>query len=262
MSEATKITQEFLDSSQYLEQSILQYELVYGEDFVSPGGAQLARELIAEMQLQPGARVLDVGCGLGGSAFLMAREFDLVVDGIDLSRNMLGLAERKLAAHGLSPGVDLQWGDCLELDRPGRYDAIYSRDVFLHIHDKARLFNVLESSLCPGGMLLFTDYCCGPAPWDGDFADYVEQRGYRLHTIDEYLGIIRAAGLEGAEGEDLSARFVEILQADLERIDGLDLEPDARAELRQAWQRKLARAGAGDHRWGKFRARRAGLAAG
>lgn len=261
MSEAIEITQEFLDSSQYLEQSILQYERVYGEDFVSPGGAGMARELIAGMQLEPGARVLDVGCGLGGSAFLMAREFGLVVDGIDLSRNMLGLAERKLAAHGLANSVSLQWGDCLELDRPGYYDAIYSRDVFLHIHDKTRLFAALEASLRPGGMLLFTDYCCGPAPWGDDFAEYVEARGYRLHTVDEYLELIRAAGFEKATGEDLSARFVDILKDDLERIHGLDLEADVLEKLRQAWQQKLARVSAGDHRWGKFCAWRAGAAA-
>ena len=151
MNEMTKITQEFLDTSQYLEQSILQYEQVYGTDFVSPGGAETARRLIGRLGLKPGARVLDVGCGLGGSAFLMAREFDFRVDGIDLSKNMLAIARRKLDAYGLSARVSLQWGDCLELEPGADYDAVYSRDVFLHIHDKTRLFAVLYDSLRPGG---------------------------------------------------------------------------------------------------------------
>ena len=98
MTEATTTTQAFLDSAQYQESSILKYEAVYGEDFVSPGGRRLASELIASMALAPDARVLDVGCGLGGSAFVMAADFDLRVDGIDLSRNMIALAQRKLAA--------------------------------------------------------------------------------------------------------------------------------------------------------------------
>lgn len=257
MNELKQVTQEFLDSSQYLEQSILQYELVYGEDFVSPGGAPLARELIAGMRLEPGARVLDVGCGLGGSAFLMAREFGLLVEGVDLSRNMLALAGRKLAAHGLSQSVDLQWGDCLELDRPGRYDAVYSRDVFLHIHDKSRLFAVLFESLRPGGKLLFTDYCCGAPPWADDFAAYVENRAYCLHTIDEYSGLIAQAGFERVSGEDITARFCAILEADLARIEVLELPADERDKLRSSWQQKLARSRAGDHRWGLFSARRA-----
>ena len=160
MTEETRVTQDFLDSSQYLESSILQYESIYGEDFVSPGGRELAFEMIAGMALAPDSRVLDVGCGLGGSAFVMAGDFGLQVDAIDLSRNMLALAERKLAANGLADRVSLQWGDCLELDCSERYDAIYSRDVFLHIADKARLFTVLNAALKPGGQLLFTDYCC------------------------------------------------------------------------------------------------------
>jgi cyclopropane fatty-acyl-phospholipid synthase-like methyltransferase len=102
-----QVTQDFLDSSQYLESSILQYERVYGEDFVSPGGREMAREMIGRMALAPDARVLDVGCGLGGSAFVMASEFGLQVDGIDLSRNMLALANQKLSANGLSRSVNL-----------------------------------------------------------------------------------------------------------------------------------------------------------
>ena len=256
MSETTKITQEFLDSSQYLEQSLLQYEQVYGTDFVSPGGADTARRLIGRLGLEPGARVLDVGCGLGGSAFLMAREFGLRVDGIDLSKNMLAIASRKLDAYGLADRVGLRWGDCLELEGGADYDAAYSRDVFLHIHDKARLFGVLYASLRAGGKLLFTDYCCGPEPWDDEFAAYVADRGYRLHEIDEYARLIAAAGFDNVEGEDATARFVEILEGDLQRIEGLEMDSDARDHLHHSWQQKLERARAGDHRWGVFTARK------
>ena len=56
MSKASEVRQDFLDSAQYRTESILLYENVYGEDFVSPGGRDMARELIARMRLAPGSR--------------------------------------------------------------------------------------------------------------------------------------------------------------------------------------------------------------
>ena len=256
MTETKQVTQDFLDTSQYLEASILQYESVYGVDFVSPGGREMAVELISRMALPPGARVLDVGCGLGGSAFVMARDFDLLVDGIDLSKNMLTLANQKLVANGLAGSVKLQWGDCLELGSRDVYAAIYSRDVFLHINDKSRLFSVLNTALRRDGTLLFTDYCCGPQPWSDDFRGYVESRGYNLHTVEEYIGLIASAGFEQVSGEDITPRFIEILRSDIARIEDLQLDQSTRIKLQQSWQQKLARAEAGHQRWGLFTARK------
>jgi len=249
MSEPPANSQDFLDSSQYLESSILQYESVYGEDFVSPGGRELARETIARLELEAGARVLDVGCGLGGSAFLMAREYGLRVDGIDLSRNMLALARRKLDAYGLADRVHLRWGDCLELDCRDRYDAVYSRDVFLHIADKPRLFARLHAALRRGGRLLFTDYSCGPKPWSEEFSGYVGERGYSLHTRAEYSELVAGAGFRQVVAEDLTARFRGILQVELERIEALPIDDAAREKLRLAWRHKLRRAEAREQRW-------------
>ena len=253
-----EVDHEFLDTAQYETSSILQYESVYGEDFVSPGGRAMAVELIGRLDLEADSRVLDVGCGLGGSAFVMARDFNLNVDGIDLSKNMLALANAKLVERGLEDRVKLEWGDCLELDRPDFYDAVYSRDVFLHIQDKARLFSVLNNSLRVGGQLLFTDYCCGPQPWAVDFASYVEDRGYCLHTLDDYAGLISEAGFEQVVYEDLTDRFIGILESDLGTIAGMELDTTSRVKLEEGWRQKVSRSLAGDHRWGLFSARKGG----
>ncbi len=107
MGHSDQVTQEFLDSAQYATASILRYETVYGEDFVSPGGREITIELVGGMKLAPESRVLDVGCGLGGSAFVMARDFNLRVDGIDLSKNMLAIANEKLRLTDYQSGLIL-----------------------------------------------------------------------------------------------------------------------------------------------------------
>lgn len=258
MTQTKGATQEFLDTAQYLTEAILNYEAVYGEDFVSPGGYEMAHQLIQQMDLAPDSRVLDVGCGLGGSAFIMAGEFSLLVDGIDLSNNMLAIASARLASRGLSDRISFEWGDCLELDRCNYYDAVYSRDVFLHIKDKARLFSVLKASLRPGGQLLFTDYCCGPKPWSEEFDTYVNNRGYSLHILPDYAELISKAGFQLVEYEDITERFISILQSDIEKIAALDLLESDRVKIGQGWLDKLVRAKEGDQRWGLFTAIKGG----
>ena len=84
--------------------------------------------------------------------------------------------------------------------------------------------------------------------------EYVSDRSYDLHTTENYRHLIVGAGFRQATGEEISARFVEILQADLERIDALDIEPPVRDKLAQSWRQKLERSQNGDHRWGLFTA--------
>jgi hypothetical protein len=92
-------------------------------------------------------------------------------------------------------------------------------------------FSVLSDSLRAGGRLLFTDYCCGPQPWAMDFAGYVEDGGYCLHTLDDYAGLISGAGFEQVVYSDLTYRFIGVLEADIETIGGMDIDDVSRVEL-------------------------------
>ena len=249
-----KVDQVYLDSKQYATESILDYEAIYGQDFVSPGGESVAKELIVKLGLAPGAKVLDVGCGLGGSAFIMARLFDLKVDGIDLSKNMIRMAQDKLCKYELESLVSFQHGDILQLDRVDSYEGIYSRDVFLHIHDKPRLFKLLYDALKSSGKLLFTDYCCGEKPWPKDFSRYVEDRGYCLHTLSQYAELMATADFANISTIDLTDRFISILRDDLDAIAHSDLETEVKQKLGLSWREKLRRAESGYHRWGMFTA--------
>merc|ERR1712176_1066618 len=94
--------QKFLDQQQYSRNGILRYEKIFGEDFVSTGGVTTTKDFCARLGLRPGDYVLDVGCGIGGSAFHMRNEYGAKVLGFDLSKNMIDIAQERLAKHKLS----------------------------------------------------------------------------------------------------------------------------------------------------------------
>jgi phosphoethanolamine N-methyltransferase len=246
-----------LDTHQYAPEKIRNYEAVYGRHFVSPGGEACARECVARLELAPGDVVLDVGSGLGGSAFLMAREYGARVHGIDLSANMVALAKDKCRQEQLEAHVSFTRGDCLELRASRVYQAVYSRDVILHIADKLRLFETLREALVPGGRLLFTDYCRGEGMASDAFESYVAERGYCLYSVAGYDEVLRTAGFVDVESEDWTGRFIDIHRSELGRLPAAGLPADDEAELRQGWQDKIGRAERGEQRWGFFTARRA-----
>merc|ERR1711976_811969 len=92
-----KMLQEWLDQNQYTRKGILRYEKIFGRTYVSVGGETTTKDFVDMLDLKPGMKVLDIGCGTGGSAFYMARNFGCEVLGLDLSDNMLAVAyEHKL----------------------------------------------------------------------------------------------------------------------------------------------------------------------
>ena len=114
--------------------------------------------------LQETDKVLDVGCGIGGSAFYMAKHFGCSVYGMDLSKNMIDIANelRDDQPAGVKHRVQFYVEDATLMDYPtGYYDMVYSRDTILHIKDKKALFQQFYDSLKPGGTVLITDYCHG-----------------------------------------------------------------------------------------------------
>jgi phosphoethanolamine N-methyltransferase len=241
-----------LDAGQYTPDEIRKYEAIYGRNFISPGGEATTRELLGLVALGPGLRVLDVGCGLGGAAFLMAQTFGARVHGIDLSRNMLQIARTRCQEAQLTDAVTFEHADILRYDRPDAYDLAHSRDVFLHIHDKAGLLANIKRCLRPGGQLLFSDYLCRAGAISGAFEAYIRSRGYDLRSLDQYRLLLEQAGFEVLLALDRTADFIAILERELEQLRASELDAHEQAALAQSWRDKIGRARAGEQRWGVF----------
>lgn len=256
--------QKFLDQQQYSNKSITRYEKIFGEGYVSTGGQHTTTEFVDKLELQKGQRVLDVGCGIGGGDFYMARQFGVSVVGIDLSTNMVHRAlESSMKADALTLDVEFEICDATTKEYPeGSFDVVYSRDTILHIADKHALFAKFFKWLKPGGRVLISDYCRGEQAGTPHFEAYVASRGYHLLSPAAYGKVLGDVGFESVEAQDRTEQFVEVLKEELERTlaqeDEFVRETSAQdfADIVNGWRSKLTRCAEGDQKWGLFFARK------
>ena len=255
------LTYSQLDTTQYTINGILRYEKVFGYNFVSTGGIKTAQELFSEIDLTPGAKVLDIGSGLGGSAFFIEENYAAKVTGIDLSSNMIQLSNQRASYRNSK--VQFILGDCTQMEfEPESFNLIYSRDSLLHVQDKTTLFQKIKDWLKPSGKVLITDYCCGSSDWSREFSDYVQKRNYTLHDVQTYKHLLEKSGLKIIQGYDNTKRFVVALEAELQHLISMKeefLQNFARhdyEDLIQGWEKKITRAKQGYQKWGCFYAKK------
>ncbi len=107
-------------------------------------------------QLPAGTRVLDVGCGIGGSSRILARDYGFSVTGITISPQQVKRAQE------LTPtGLDVQFlvEDALAMSFPeGSFDVVWSIEAGPHMPDKSLFAKELLRVLKPGGILAVADW--------------------------------------------------------------------------------------------------------
>jgi cyclopropane-fatty-acyl-phospholipid synthase len=139
----------------WLDETMNYSSALFEGDFSKPtADAQLAkvRRAIRECELQPGQRLLEIGCGWGALAETAAAEFGAHVTGVTLSEEQLAFARERMARHGVAAQTDLRLQDYRDIaDEP--FDAIASIEMFEAVGREYwdSFFTTLKSRLKPGG---------------------------------------------------------------------------------------------------------------
>ena len=105
------------------------------------------------------ARILDAGCGVGGSARYLAGYFAARVLGVTLSGVQAARGRAYAEAEGCAHLVDIQRRDVYAVDEPGGFDVVWSLESAEHMPDKARLLGHFYRQLRPGGTLALVTWC-------------------------------------------------------------------------------------------------------
>lgn len=116
--------------------------------------AEKLDRICRKLRLQPGQRMLDVGCGWGGLACWAAENYGVHVHGVTLSQAQLDHAQARVRLLKLEDRITLELKDYREVDEPGGYDAIAQVEMFEHagFANHERHFNQIHRLLKPGGL--------------------------------------------------------------------------------------------------------------
>jgi SAM-dependent methyltransferase len=133
----------------------------YGEDFGQSSWVTVDeyRRFFRALDLRPGERVLDVGCGSGGPTLFLARETGCRATGVDISAAGIAEANTQARQSNVSQAVEFRQADvCEPLEfAAGEFDALVCMDVLCHLRDRGPVFRGWHRILRPGGRVLVTD---------------------------------------------------------------------------------------------------------
>lgn len=213
---------------------------VVGSSQISDGldEAQLAkkRHIAAKLQVEPGHKVLDIGCGWGGMALYLAQLCDASVKGITLSQEQLAVSQARAASLGLADRVHFSLTDYRALSE--KFDRIVSVGMFEHVGAAwfKTYFDQVAKLLTDDGVMILhsigrMDNPGSTNPW---IAKYIFPGGY-IPALSETLAAIERSGLIVTDIEILRLHYAETLKIWRERFHA------HRAEVLEMFDERLFR---------------------
>ena len=117
------------------------------------------RIILDGLRLRDGARVLDLGCGLGDDTFQIAERVGATgqVTGVDLSASMIAEATQRAKGRGLPVGFEVGDSQALRF-ATGTFDAVRAERMLMHVLDADRAIAEMARVLVPGGRLSVFDF--------------------------------------------------------------------------------------------------------
>ena len=223
-----------------------QYTCAYYRD---PGNgleqAQLDKKahVAAKLDLRPGMRVLDIGCGWGGLALYLHRHYDVDVLGVALAPDQIAFCTERAAEAGVSDRVRFALTDYRDVE--GQFDRIVNVGLIEHLgtpHYPA-FFAKTAELLAPDGVMV--SHCCGrvgpPGTTDKWTRKYIFPGGY-IPALSELVSEAERHRLIVADVEALRYHYAYTLEEWYKRTCAAESEIVALYDLRffRMWQYYLA----------------------
>jgi ubiquinone/menaquinone biosynthesis C-methylase UbiE len=193
---------------------------IAGVDEFHVRGQEVTHELVMEVNPQKGNRVLDVGCGLGGTCRMLADEYDCVVTGIDITAEYIRTATLLSSLVGLSDDTSFIVGSAMDLPFVNdSFDMVWTQHVQMNIEDKQRMYTEIARVLVPAGQFIYYDIFSNdnkevyyPTPWAA------QANPSHLITNNDYHHLLQQSGLTITHTTDQTIKGIQFFDRMFERI--------------------------------------------
>ncbi len=173
--------------------------------------ARSVHALVEGCGLGPGKRVLDAGCGLGGPAVALAREYGAQVTGLTICEPHIAEATEFAGRHGVDHLVEFRHGDFMEMPFPdASFDIVINHETFCYAPDKHAYLRGAIRVLKQGGFCRMAEGLLSGRPMsEPQKAVYAGvQRGWRIQPLvecQEALAMMEQTGFENIWERSLDA---------------------------------------------------------
>jgi ubiquinone/menaquinone biosynthesis C-methylase UbiE len=175
---------------------------------IHPGGPDATQALLEMCRLDATSRVLDVGCGSGSTACLIAKEYGSQVCGIDISEVMIAKAKERAQRQGSTERLDFRVADVLDLPfEDDWFDAVILESVLTPLPgDKKQAMMEMVRVVRPGGRVGANEGTVDPGSPPEFLAVLAEHPAIHGYFTPETLrGLFEEAGLEVVEMREAKA---------------------------------------------------------
>jgi cyclopropane-fatty-acyl-phospholipid synthase len=204
----------------------------FADDATTLEEAQVAKlDLVGtKLALEPGMRMLDVGCGWGSLSLHAAERHGVSVVGVTISAQQRRFVEQRIAERGLADRVEVRLQDYREVPDTG-FDAVGSLEMGEHVGQRnyPAYAAALHRAVRPGGRVLVQQMSRhGRHPGGGPFIESFIAPDMHMRPLGETVAHLEAGGLEVRHVQALREHYVctvagwlERFAANLDRLVGL-----------------------------------------
>lgn len=168
-----------------------------------------------KLGLEPGMRMLDVGCGWGSLSLHAAEHFGAQVTGVTISAEQKAFIDARVAERGLQDRVEIRLQDYREVPERDHFDAVGSLEMGEHVgaRNYPTYVDVLRRSVRPGGRVLVQQMSRqgaggGKHPGGGPFIESFIAPDMTMRPVGETVGLIEAGGLEVRDVHAMREHYV------------------------------------------------------